>query len=413
MKRIFRHLHLWLSVPFGLAISLICFTGAILVFERPITEGLAPHLYRAEPAPGQQALPPHRLLAAVRAQVPDSLHVASLQCGGEGRAAFITFRETGRRTLSVNPYTGQANGWVEGNAFFRTVRKAAPLVHGRATPQGRPHAGQGAGGHQHRAHGRHPGERRGHLAAPHPPGLKNRLAVHVRRGWPRLWHDLHVSAGFYASLLLLVMALTGLTWSYPGYRKAVYALLGADTNPPKSAPRQTVRPSSASEPDPLVWTQVLAGLQARYPASASFKLEHGTAQAIPATAMRRADTYRFDPATGRITHTQLHRDKPRSQTAKGTALRPAHRLVGRVGHAGGLLPRRPRRRHASPHRVLPVDKEDEKTPNPLKGALGRCEEGRHRAHIVFYLFAFRGSSHSLSGTLCRDFGSASAASGRQ
>ena len=97
----------------------------------------------------------------------------------------------------------------------------------------------------------------------------------------------------------------------------MYALLGADTNPPKSAPRQTVRPSSASEPDPLVWTQVLAGLQARYPASASFKLEHGTAQAIPATAMRRADTYRFDPATGRITHTQLHRDKPRPQTAKG------------------------------------------------------------------------------------------------
>lgn len=317
MKRFFRHLHLWLSVPFGLAISLICFTGAILVFERPITEGLAPHLYRAEPAPGQQALPPHRLLAAVRTQVPDSLHVASLQCGGEGRAAFITFRETGRRTLSVNPYTGQANGWVEGNAFFRTVHKLhrwfmdAPPRKGDRTPGKELVAISTA------------------LMAvilvsgvviwlPHTRrGLKNRLAVHVRRGWPRLWHDLHVSAGFYASLLLLVMALTGLTWSYPGYRKTVYALLGADANPPKSAPRQTVRPSSASEPDPLVWTQVLAGLQARYTASASFKLEHGTAQAIPATAMRRADTYRFDPATGRITHTQLHRDKPRSQTAKG------------------------------------------------------------------------------------------------
>ncbi len=317
MKRFFPHLHLWLSVPFGPAISLICFTGAILVFERPITEGLAPHLYRAEPAPGQQALPPHRLLAVVRAQVPDSLHVASLQCGGEGRAAFITFRETGRRTLSVNPYTGQANGWVEGNAFFRTVRKLhrwfmdAPPRKGDRTPGKELVAISTALMAVILVSGVAiwlPRTRR---------GLKNRLAVHVRRGWPRLWHDLHVSAGFYASLLLLVMALTGLTWPYPGYRKAVYALLGADANPPKSAPQQTVRPLSASEPDPLVWTQVLAGLQARYPASASFKLEHGTAQAIPATAMRRADTYRFDPATGRITHTQLHRDKPRSQTAKG------------------------------------------------------------------------------------------------
>ena len=28
MKKIFRQIHLWLSVPFGLIISLICFSGA-------------------------------------------------------------------------------------------------------------------------------------------------------------------------------------------------------------------------------------------------------------------------------------------------------------------------------------------------------------------------------------------------
>ena len=316
MKRLFRHLHLWLSVPFGLAISLICFTGAILVFERPVTERLAPHLYRAEPAPGQQALPPHELLAAVRGQVPDTLHVASLQCGGEGRAAFIAFRETGRRTLSVNPYTGQANGWVEGNAFFRTVRQ----LH-RWFLDAPPRKGDRTLGKEVVAASTVvmvvilvtgvliwlPRTRR---------GLKNRLAVHVRRGWPRWWHDLHVSVGFYASLLLLLMALTGLTWSYPGYRKAVYALFGATSAQSKATVAPASRPS-ASDPDPLVWTQVLDGLQARYPASTAFKFEHGTVSAIPSTAMRRADTYRFDPATGRITHTQLYRDKPRSQTMKG------------------------------------------------------------------------------------------------
>ena len=96
MKRFFRHLHLWLSVPFGLAISLICFTGAILVFERPITEGLAPHLYRAEPAPGQQALPPHELLAAVRAQVPDSLHPCNAGARG-GRPSSPSGKRGGAR----------------------------------------------------------------------------------------------------------------------------------------------------------------------------------------------------------------------------------------------------------------------------------------------------------------------------
>ena len=37
MKKIFRQIHLWLSVPFGLIISLICFSGAMLVFENEVT----------------------------------------------------------------------------------------------------------------------------------------------------------------------------------------------------------------------------------------------------------------------------------------------------------------------------------------------------------------------------------------
>lgn len=33
-KTVFRQLHLWLSVPFGLIIVLMCLSGAILLFER-------------------------------------------------------------------------------------------------------------------------------------------------------------------------------------------------------------------------------------------------------------------------------------------------------------------------------------------------------------------------------------------
>lgn len=33
MKKFFRHIHLWLSVPAGILIVIICFTGAILVFK--------------------------------------------------------------------------------------------------------------------------------------------------------------------------------------------------------------------------------------------------------------------------------------------------------------------------------------------------------------------------------------------
>lgn len=39
--------------------------------------------------------------------------------------------------------------------------------------------------------------------------LKNRLKIKTKAGWFRFLYDLHVSGGFYAALLLLVLALTG------------------------------------------------------------------------------------------------------------------------------------------------------------------------------------------------------------
>ena len=49
--------------------------------------------------------------------------------------------------------------------------------------------------------------------------LRNRLKVKTKAGWFRFFYDLHVSGGFYAALLLLILALTGLTWSFGWYRK--------------------------------------------------------------------------------------------------------------------------------------------------------------------------------------------------
>ena len=62
-------------------------------------------------------------------------------------------------------------------------------------------------------------------------GLRNSLKIVTRRGWPRFWYGLHVAGGMYALLLLLLMALTGLSWSFGWYREWVYGLLGADARP--------------------------------------------------------------------------------------------------------------------------------------------------------------------------------------
>ena len=50
MKKIFSKIHLWLSVPFGLLITLICFSGAMLVFETEVMELCRRDLYYVEKA---------------------------------------------------------------------------------------------------------------------------------------------------------------------------------------------------------------------------------------------------------------------------------------------------------------------------------------------------------------------------
>ena len=45
MNRFFRKIHLWLSLPFGLVITVICFSGAMLVFENEVMQLTRRDLY--------------------------------------------------------------------------------------------------------------------------------------------------------------------------------------------------------------------------------------------------------------------------------------------------------------------------------------------------------------------------------
>ena len=75
MKKTFRKIHLWLSVPFGLIISIICLTGAALVFEREINDAINSHLYEIEPPENARALDIATIAHRVSEQVDDSLSI--------------------------------------------------------------------------------------------------------------------------------------------------------------------------------------------------------------------------------------------------------------------------------------------------------------------------------------------------
>ncbi|OUO37040.1 hypothetical protein B5F83_06690 [Muribaculum sp. An289] len=277
MRRFFRKIHLWISVPIGLIISITCLTGAILVFEKEILALAHPHLYRCEVPEGSAMMSGEEIAKALNASgavvpgadgapgmpAPDNAvsgadgdrraeasaraEVAGLPetAGSAGVAkrtevanvrlpdrengcAMVTFKGGGRKALSVNPYTGEINGWVERSGFFTAVRQLHRWLMDIPAAKGEKTVGKTIVGISTLLmvviliSG---------LAIWLPKGsrmLRARLGLSCTKGWKRFLYDSHVSLGFYSLILLLVMALTGLTWSFGWYREAFYAVAGAE-----------------------------------------------------------------------------------------------------------------------------------------------------------------------------------------
>ena len=344
MKKIFAKIHLWLSLPLGIVLTIVCLSGAVLVFEGEITRALHPELYRVAAPADARPLRPSQLAGRIGAQMPDSLHLVSLQLSARSdEPCMAAFRETGRRQLSVDPYTGNVNGWAESPAFFGTVRKLHRWLLDPPPSKGEKSVGKAIVGVSTLA-----------LVLILVSGLilwiprsrkalRNRLKVSYSDGRRRFWHDCHVSLGFYATLLLLVMALTGLTWSFGWYRTAAYALFGgpqqtvaAQEKPSRKADsgnrhererrgertagREQGKRQAETEARPFayaVWDEVLEQLTAHYTAYKTIVLTQTEAQVARQSAMRRIDRATFDPRSGRLAEITRYEETPRQQRLRG------------------------------------------------------------------------------------------------
>lgn len=229
MKKIFRKIHLWLSVPFGLIITLVCFSGAMLVFENEVNEWFRRDLYYVETVK-ESPLPMDKLLEKVATTLPDSVSVTGVSISSDpGRAYQVSLSKPRRASLYVDQYTGEVKGKSERSGFFMFMFRMhrwlldsmnsgnegifwGKMIVGVSTlllvfvlisgiviwwPRTR-------------------------------KALKNSLKITATKGWRRFWYDLHVAGGMYALIFLLAMALTGLTWSFPWYRTAFYKVFGVE-----------------------------------------------------------------------------------------------------------------------------------------------------------------------------------------
>lgn len=372
MNRFFRKIHLWLSLPFGLVIAVVCFSGAMLVFENDVMQLARRDLYRVERT-ATERLPVGTLAAQVAAALPDSVAVTGVTIYADPlRTCEVSLSRPRRASLFADPYTGAIKGRSERAPFFACMFRLHRWLSDNMRPEGGVFVGKLVVGISTLAFvivlvsG---------IAVWWPrtrKTLRHTLKIDVRKGWKKFWHDLHVAGGMYALVFLLAMALTGLTWSFAWYRAGFYKLFGAESHqqsrhepaaassvrtngvqhgdralsPDRDLPLRTAdadrqTPNGLSRDKGIGtasfahWQQVYETLASDNPTYRKITLGDGTASvSFDRPGNRRAaDRYRFDPLTGEITEAMPYRNTDRDSKLRGW-IYSVH-----VGSWGGLFTR--------------------------------------------------------------------------
>lgn len=258
-----RKIHLWLSVPFGIIITLTCFSGAMLVFEPEITRALQKQIYYVASSEGEPR-PIEELMKTVKATLPDSVSITGVTVFADKERTYqVGLSKPRRAAIFIDQYSGKITGRYERLGFFSTMFKLHRWLLDSANPHGEGiKAGKLLVGistimfvialitgavmwwqrtrKSVRGHAPSPAEQQpANPALPqHGPrgGFWRSLAISWRNGWPAFWKSLHVAGGMYVIIFLLAMALTGLTWSFQWYRTAFYAVCGVEHTPRNAKP---------------------------------------------------------------------------------------------------------------------------------------------------------------------------------
>lgn len=352
MRKIFRNIHLWLSVPFGILITLICFSGAALVFEKEVMELCHRELYfvkKVEAAP----LPMEQLMTKVAATLPDSVSVTGVNISSDPERAYqVTLSKPRRASMYVDQYTGEITGKYERASFFNFMFRMHRWLLDSMKQDGGIFWGKMIVGTSTLMFVFvlisgvviwWPRTRK---------ALKNSLKIVANKGWRRFWYDLHVAGGMYALVFLLAMALTGLTWSFQWYRTGFYKTFGVEVQPSmghgNAAANATAKGGKrdgkpegregrgAHRYSPYTnWQRVYEQLAEANPDYKQISVSDGSASvAVPRFGNQRGtDRYKFNPRNGEITETTLYKDLDNSGKIRGW-IYSVH-----VGSWGGMLTR--------------------------------------------------------------------------
>lgn len=222
-RKFVNDLHLWMGIGSGIVLFIVCLTGTIYAFRAEIEQLVEPDKYTVT-VEGERMVA-DAIVGELQQQTSGQVNMISIPHAPDAPYKLRVKKadEEGRgTTYYVDPYTARIKGTSDSpsSEFFMTVfrlhrwllmeRSVGRVIVGAATVifvfiiiSG--------------------------MVLWWPKKLKllrQSLTVRTSANWKRINFDLHNSLGFYASLLLMVMALSGLCWSFEWYRDGLGAVLG-------------------------------------------------------------------------------------------------------------------------------------------------------------------------------------------
>jgi uncharacterized iron-regulated membrane protein len=221
-RKITNRIHLWLGLTSGLVVFIISITGCIYAFQSEIQE--ATQAYRNVPEQKKAFLPPSALMNVGAKELPGK-HLHAVMYEGPSRPAQIIFfnfePEYYYYIIYANPYSGEVIKVKNMRTdFFRFILDGHFYLW--LPPQvGQPLVATSTlifvvllvSG----------------LILWWPRNGKSksqRFKIKWDGKWRRKNYDLHSVTGFYAMIILLLLALTGLVWGFQWFAKTWYAAAG-------------------------------------------------------------------------------------------------------------------------------------------------------------------------------------------
>jgi uncharacterized iron-regulated membrane protein len=272
LRKFLNDVHLWIGLPSGIIVLLICLTGTIYVFNTEIREVSSPELYKVEQAVNAQKLSADVLIAAVSSETGGQ--VTSIKITADPERSYVLTvmkpeESTGNTAASanekstppspriqywVNPYSGKILGSsADKNAVAEFMQMMFSLHRWLLLDR-----------IEEPIFGELPNKKLGSYISGtatilftlgvitgiiiwFPQKIRNwkqGLKIKWNANWKRVNHDIHNSLGFYSCIFLFMMGITGPQWSFEWYRTGLRKTLGTYQAP--EAPKPEVPKSDTT-----------------------------------------------------------------------------------------------------------------------------------------------------------------------